>query len=171
MTPRQKRLAWIVGGVTVLAVAAGLVLTALSSNIVFFYTPTQVANAEVPRERNFRIGGLVAPGSVQRDGTRVSFVVTDNVNHVPVAYTGSLPDLFREGKGVVAQGRLEASGNFVASEVLAKHDENYMPPEAEEALRKAGHPVDGKTVDGRAVDGKGVDGKTAGDKTGYGKAP
>ena len=127
-----------------LAVAAGLVLTALNSNIVFFYTPTQVANAEVPRERNFRIGGLVAPGSVQRDGTRVSFIVTDNVNHVPVAYTGSLPDLFREGKGVVAQGRLEANGNFVASEVLAKHDENYMPPEAEEALRQAGHPVDGK---------------------------
>ena len=127
-----------------LAVAAGLVLTALNSNIVFFYTPTQVANAEVPRERNFRIGGLVAPGSVQRDGTRVSFIVTDNVNHVPVAYTGSLPDLFREGKGVVAQGRLEANGHFVASEVLAKHDENYMPPEAEEALRQAGHPVDGK---------------------------
>ena len=144
MTPRQKRLAWIVGGVAVLAVAAGLVLTALNSNIVFFYTPTQVANAEVPRERNFRIGGLVAPGSVQRDGTRVSFIVTDNVNHVPVAYTGSLPDLFREGKGVVAQGRLEANGHFVASEVLAKHDENYMPPEAEEALRQAGHPVDGK---------------------------
>ena len=122
-----------------LAVAAGLVLTALNSNIVFFYTPTQVANAEVPRERNFRIGGLVAPGSVQRDGTRVSFIVTDNVNHVPVAYTGSLPDLFREGKGVVAQGRLEANGHFVASEVLAKHDENYMPPEAAAALEQAQH--------------------------------
>lgn len=142
MTPRQKRLAWIAAGITVLAVAAGLVLSALSSNIVFFYTPTQVAQDEVPRERNFRIGGLVAPGSVQRDGTRVSFVVTDNVNQVPVAYVGSLPDLFREGKGVVAQGRLEANGGFTASEVLAKHDENYMPPEAEEALRKAGHPVE-----------------------------
>ncbi len=147
MTPRQKRLAWIVGGVAVLAVAAGLVLTALSSNIVFFYTPTQVARDEVPHERNFRIGGLVALGSVQRDGTRVSFVVTDNVNQVPVAYTGSLPDLFREGKGVVAQGRLEANGHFVASEVLAKHDENYMPPEAEEALRQAGHPVDAKAME------------------------
>ena len=147
MTPRQKRLAWIVGGVTVLAVAAGLVLTALNSNIVFFYTPTQVARDEVPRERNFRIGGLVALGSVQRDGTRVSFVVTDNVHQVPVAYTGSLPDLFREGKGVVAQGRLEANGKFVASEVLAKHDENYMPPEAEEALRQAGHPVDAKAME------------------------
>lgn len=144
MTPRQKRLGWIVGGVAVLAIAAGLVLSALSSNIVFFYTPTQVARDEVPAERNFRIGGLVAPGSVERDGTRVSFVVTDNANRVPVAYTGSLPDLFREGKGVVAQGRLEANGRFVASEVLAKHDENYMPPEAEEALRQAGHPVDAK---------------------------
>ena len=142
MTPRQKRLAWIVGGVAVLSVAAGLVLSALNSNIVFFYTPTQVARDEAPRERNFRIGGLVEPGSLERDGTRVSFVVTDNVHKIPVAYTGSLPDLFREGKGVVAQGRLESNGRFVASEVLAKHDENYMPPEAEEALRQAGHPVD-----------------------------
>ena len=142
MTPRQKRLTWIVGGVAVLAVAAGLVLSALNSNIVFFYTPSEVARNEVPKERNFRIGGLVEPGSIQREGTRVSFYVTDNVHKIPVAYTGSLPDLFREGKGVVAQGRLETNGRFVATEVLAKHDENYMPPEAEEALRKAGHPVD-----------------------------
>ncbi len=142
MTPRQKRLSWIVGGVAVLAVAAGLVLSALNSNIVFFYTPSEVARDEVPTARSFRIGGLVEPGSIQREGTRVSFVVTDNVHKVPVAYTGSLPDLFREGKGVVAQGRLETDGHFVATEVLAKHDENYMPPEAEEALRKAGHPVD-----------------------------
>ena len=150
MTPRQKRLAWIVGGVAVLAVAAGLVLSALNSNIVFFYTPSEIARGEAPKERNFRIGGLVAPGSVQREGTRVSFVVTDNVHQIAVAYTGSLPDLFREGKGVVAQGRLETNGHFSATEVLAKHDENYMPPEAAEALRKAGHPVDaGKPTPGR----------------------
>jgi cytochrome c-type biogenesis protein CcmE len=141
MTPRGKRLTWILAGVATLAVAAGLVLSALNSNIVFFYTPTQVARDEAPKGRNFRIGGLVEPGSVQRDGTRVSFIVTDNVRQVPVAYTGTLPDLFREGKGVVAQGRLEADGRFVASEVLAKHDENYMPPEAGEALRQAGHPT------------------------------
>ncbi len=141
MTPRAKRLTWIVAGVATLAIAAGLVLTALRSNIVFFYTPTQVARDEAPKGRNFRIGGLVEPGSVQRDGTRVSFVVTDNVRQVPVAYIGTLPDLFREGKGVVAQGRLESDGRFVASEVLAKHDENYMPPEAGEALRQAGHPT------------------------------
>ena len=140
MTPRARRLSWIAAGVAALAVAASLVLSALKSNIVFFYTPTQVARDEVPKGRNFRIGGLVAPGSVQRDGTRVSFVVTDNVRQVRVGYTGSLPDLFREGKGVVAQGRLEAAGRFVATEVLAKHDENYMPPEASEALRQSGHP-------------------------------
>jgi cytochrome c-type biogenesis protein CcmE len=141
MTPRARRMIWIAAGVATLAIAAGLVLSALNSNIVFFYTPTQVARDEAPKGRNFRIGGLVAPGSVQRDGTRVSFTVTDNVRQVTVAYTGSLPDLFREGKGVVAQGRLEADGRFVATEVLAKHDENYMPPEATEALRQSGHPL------------------------------
>jgi cytochrome c-type biogenesis protein CcmE len=144
MKPRHRRFALIIGGVAVLATAAGLVLYALNSNIVFFYTPTQVAQQEAPKGRNFRIGGLVETGSVQREGTRVTFRVTDNVRQIPVAYTGSLPDLFREGKGVVAQGSLGTDGVFTASEVLAKHDENYMPPEAAEALRQAGHPVGGK---------------------------
>jgi len=141
MRPRHRRLALILGAATVFGVAVGLVLYALNSNIVFFYTPTQVAQQEAPKGRNFRVGGLVQPGSLQRDGTRVSFVVTDNVRQIPVTYTGSLPDLFKEGKGVVAQGSLAADGTFTASEVLAKHDENYMPPEAAEALRRAGHPV------------------------------
>jgi len=141
MKPRHKRLALIVGGIAVLGIAAGLVLYALNSNIVFFYTPTQVAQQEAPKGRDFRIGGLVETGSVQRDGTRVTFRVTDNAREIPVAFTGSLPDLFREGKGVVAQGSLGADGVFTATEVLAKHDENYMPPEAAEALRQAGHPM------------------------------
>ncbi len=140
MKPRQKRLAFILGGVAVVAVAVGLVLYALNSNIVFFYTPTQVAQQEAPRGRHFRIGGLVQMGSVARDGTRVTFIVTDNVRQIPVAFTGSLPDLFKEGKGVVAQGSLGEDGTFAATEVLAKHDENYMPPEAAEALKQAGHP-------------------------------
>ena len=148
MKPRHKRLALIVGGVAVLGIAAGLVLYALNSNIVFFYTPTQVAQQEAPKGRNFRIGGLVETGSVQRDGTRVTFRVTDNAREIPVAYTGSLPDLFREGKGVVAQGSLGADGVFTATEVLAKHDENYMPPEAAEALRQAGHPMGAKGAAG-----------------------
>ena len=138
MTPRRKRLVLILGGVAMLGVAVGLLLYALNSNIVFFFTPTQVAQQEAPKGRSFRIGGLVEPGSVQRDGTRVQFRVTDNVRQIPVAYTGSLPDLFKEGKGVVAQGSLGTDGLFTATEVLAKHDENYMPPEAAEALRQAG---------------------------------
>ena len=141
MTPRRKRFVLIAGGIATLGVAVGLVLYALNSNIVFFFTPTQVASREAPQGRNFRIGGLDEPGSVERDGTRVRFRVTDNVRNIPVTYVGTLPDLFREGKGVVAQGRLGPDGVFTASEVLAKHDENYMPPEAAEALRQAGHPV------------------------------
>ena len=156
MKPRHKRFALIIGGVAVLAVAAGLVLYALNSNIVFFYTPTQVAQQEAPKGRNFRIGGLVETGSVQRDGTQVTFRVTDNVRQIPVAFTGSLPDLFREGKGVVAQGSLGANGIFTATEVLAKHDENYMPPEAAEALRQAGHPVDAKGAGSGAAKGAGT---------------
>lgn len=142
MNRRQKRLALIVGGVATLGVAVGLLLYALNSNIVFFFTPTQVAQQEAPQGRNFRIGGLVEPGSLQREGTLVRFLVTDNVKQIPVAYTGSLPDLFKEGKGVVAQGSLGTDGTFTATEVLAKHDENYMPPEAAEALRQAGQSVD-----------------------------
>lgn len=137
MTPRRKRLIWILSGVTTLGVAVGLVLYALNSNIVFFYTPTQVVNREAPEGRSFRIGGLVEPGSVERDGTRVSFRVTDNAKVIPVSYVGTLPDLFREGKGVVAQGRLGSDGRFTASEVLAKHDENYVPRDVKEAMAKA----------------------------------
>jgi cytochrome c-type biogenesis protein CcmE len=146
MTPRQKRFAWIAAGLVVLAVAVGLVLYALSSNIVFFFTPTQVAKNEAPQGRAFRIGGLVEPGSLKREGIDVSFRVTDNARSIPVAYRGTLPDLFKEGKGVVAQGTLGADGVFKASEVLAKHDENYMPPEAAEALKQAGHPMQSGTV-------------------------
>ena len=140
---RHRRFAWIAGGVVLLGIAAALVLNAFRSNLVFFYTPSQVFAEEAPKGRNFRIGGLVEPGSLVRAGgsVEVSFKVTDNARAVPVVYHGILPDLFKEGKGVVAQGALRPDGVFVASQVLAKHDENYMPPEAEEALRKAGHPV------------------------------
>jgi cytochrome c-type biogenesis protein CcmE len=143
MKPRHKRMLWIVAGLAALAVAATLVLNAFRSNLVFFFTPTQIADGEAPRGKPFRIGGLVEPDSVKRvgDGTTVTFRVTDNVKAIDVAFTGILPDLFREGRGVVAQGTLENDGSFKAREVLAKHDENYMPPEAAEALRRAGHPV------------------------------
>jgi cytochrome c-type biogenesis protein CcmE len=139
MKPRHKRMAMIAGGVAALAVAAALVLSAFQKNLVFFFTPTQVAANEAPQGRTFRIGGLVAPGSVKRqaDGLTVQFVVTDTAKSVPVVYKGILPDLFREGKGVVTQGRLAPDGVFQASEVLAKHDENYMPPEAADALKQA----------------------------------
>jgi cytochrome c-type biogenesis protein CcmE len=146
MKSRHKRLGWILGGLTTLSVAIGLVLYALSSNIVFFFTPTQIAADEAPRDRAFRVGGLVEDGSVLRDGLEVSFRVTDNAKAIPVVYRGTLPDLFREGKGVVAQGMLGPDGVFRAREVLAKHDENYMPPEAAEALKRAGHPVQTTTV-------------------------
>jgi cytochrome c-type biogenesis protein CcmE len=133
-----------VAGLSALGVAAALVLNAFNSNLVFFFTPSQVAAHEAPRDRAFRIGGLVEAGSVVRDkdALTVRFKVTDTVQAVPVVFTGILPDLFREGKGVVAQGRIGADGIFQAREVLAKHDENYMPPEAADALRKAGHPID-----------------------------
>jgi cytochrome c-type biogenesis protein CcmE len=135
---------WIVAGLAGLGAAATLVLNAFQSNLVFFFTPTQIATNEAPHDRAFRMGGLVEAGSVQRekDGLTVHFRVTDTAKTIPVVYTGILPDLFREGKGVVAQGRLGSDGVFKASEVLAKHDENYMPPEAADALKKAGHPID-----------------------------
>ena len=136
MKPRQKRLALALGGVAAVGAIAALVLNAFQSNLVFFYSPTQVASQEAPKGRTFRVGGLVQEGSVQRDGTRVNFVITDTAQTVSVRYEGILPDLFKEGKGVVAQGQLQG-GVFVAREVLAKHDENYMPPEAAEALEKA----------------------------------
>jgi cytochrome c-type biogenesis protein CcmE len=144
LKPRTKRAAWIAGGLAGLGIAAALVLNAFQSNLVFFFTPSQVASHEAPRDRAFRIGGLVEAGSVSRDGDglTVKFRVTDTAKTIPVMFVGILPDLFREGKGVVAQGRLQSDGTFKASEVLAKHDENYMPPEAAEALKKAGHPMD-----------------------------
>ena len=139
MKPRHKRMAMVIGGLAVLGVCAALVLTAFQQNLVFFFTPTQVAANEAPQGRTFRIGGLVEQGSVKRqpDGVTVRFVVTDTAKSIPVLYKGALPDLFREGKGVVTQGRLGPDGIFQASEVLAKHDENYMPPEADEAVKKA----------------------------------
>jgi cytochrome c-type biogenesis protein CcmE len=144
LKPRTKRAAWIVAGLAGLGVAVALVLNAFQSNLVFFFTPSQIASNEAPKDRAFRVGGLVEAGSVTRgkDGLTVNFRVTDTAKTIPVMYVGILPDLFREGKGVVAQGRLERDGVFKASEVLAKHDENYMPPEAADALKKAGHPMD-----------------------------
>ena len=138
MKPRHKRLAMIAGGLAALAVASAFVLAAFRENLVFFYTPSQVAANEVPQGQAFRIGGMVVPGSVQRqpDGVTVRFVVTDTAKNVPVAYRGILPDLFREGKGVVTQGKL-GDGVFIASDVLAKHDENYMPPAAADAIKQA----------------------------------
>jgi len=139
MKARHRRLAWIGLGVVVLGVAAALVLNVFQSNLVFFFTPSQVAAKEAPQGRAFRIGGLVEAGSVKRipNSVDVTFVVTDTVQRVPVVYSGLLPDLFKEGKGVVAQGMLAADGTFKATEVLAKHDENYMPPEAGAALEAA----------------------------------
>jgi cytochrome c-type biogenesis protein CcmE len=135
--PRHKRALAIVGGLVALGAATALVLTAFQDNLVFFFTPSQVAAKEAPQGRLFRIGGMVEKGSVKRDGVEVRFVVTDTAKTIPVVYRGSLPDLFREGKGVVAQGTLGADGVFTAREVLAKHDENYMPPEAAHAIEKA----------------------------------
>jgi len=124
-------------GVAALAIVAALVLTAFEKNLVFFFTPSQVAANEAPQGRLFRIGGMVEKGSVKREGVEVRFVVTDTAKTIPVVYRGALPDLFREGKGVVAQGTLGPDGVFQAREVLAKHDENYMPPEAAHAVTEA----------------------------------
>ena len=137
MKPRHKKLAAIGIGIVALGIVAALVLTAFEKNLVFFFSPTQVAAKEAPLGRTFRIGGIVEPGSVKREGVDVRFVVTDTAKGLPVVYRGALPDLFREGKMVVAQGQLREDGVFQAREVLAKHDENYMPPEAKEAVEKA----------------------------------
>ena len=139
MKARHKRFALIAAGVAALAGAVALVLTQFQDNMVFFFSPTQVAAHEAPQGRTFRIGGMDESGSLERgaDGTSVKFLVTDTAHRIPVTYKGALPDLFKEGKGVVAQGRLGEDGVFTASEVLAKHDENYMPPEAAHALEQA----------------------------------
>ncbi|MDI1299884.1 cytochrome c maturation protein CcmE [Methylotenera sp.] len=146
MKARHKRFILIAIGLALLGLAAMLILNAFQSNMVFFYTPTQVDKGEVPHGTGFRIGGLVVKDSLKRqdDGLTVHFAITDTAKTVPVVYKGVLPDLFKEGKGVVAQGKVGADGIFVASEVLAKHDENYMPPEAAEALKRAQE--QGKTV-------------------------
>jgi cytochrome c-type biogenesis protein CcmE len=137
MKPRTKRLALIAGGIVVLCAAAFFVLNAFQSNLVFFFTPTQVSNGEAPKGRTFRAGGMVKDGSLVREGNTVRFVITDTEKEMPVTFVGLLPDLFKEGRGVVSQGKLGDDGVFVASEVLAKHDENYMPPEAKHALDQA----------------------------------
>ena len=144
MKRRHKRIAFIVVALASLSVAAYLVASAFRNNLVFFFSPTQVAAKEAPVDRTFRIGGLVEEGTLKRepDGLTVRFTVTDTAKSIPVVYKGILPDLFKEGKGCVAQGRLSADGVFQAEQVLAKHDENYMPPEAGEAIDKAKHAKD-----------------------------
>ena len=139
MKPRHKRFVLVGVGIAGLALSAGLVLSAFQKNLVFFYTPSQVASNEAPVGKSFRIGGLVEKGSLKReaDGVTVQFVVTDTAKSIPVVYRGILPDLFKEGKGVVTQGKIGPDGTFRAEEVLAKHDENYMPPAAQDALNQA----------------------------------
>jgi len=129
----------IAAGLALIAIAAALVLNAFQGNVVFFFSPSQVAAKEAPLDKTFRVGGMVEKGSLKRraDGLTIEFIVTDTAKSIPVVYSGILPDLFKEGKGVVAQGRLGSDGVFRATEVLAKHDENYMPPEAAHALSKA----------------------------------
>lgn len=141
MKRRHKRITFIVVGLVGLGIAAYLVTSAFRNNLVFFFSPTQVAAKEAPTNRTFRVGGLVQEGTLQRekDGLTVRFTVTDTAASVPVVYKGILPDLFKEGRGCVAQGRMDSSGVFHAEQVLAKHDENYMPPEAGEAIDKAKH--------------------------------
>jgi cytochrome c-type biogenesis protein CcmE len=139
MKSRHKKLLAIGLGLAGLGIAAALILNAFQSNLVFFFSPSEVAAGKAPTDRAFRIGGLVEDGSLKRqaDGLTVSFVVTDTAKSMPVVYKGILPDLFKEGKGVVAEGKLGADGLFTATQVLAKHDENYMPPEAAHALEQA----------------------------------
>ena len=146
MTRKRRRLVFVVLGMLVLGGATALVLTAFEDSLVFFYSPTDIATRQLPADRRVRIGGLVEAGSIARgaDGLSVRFVVTDLANTIPVSYRGVLPDLFREGQGVVAEGRL-ANGVFQADEVLAKHDEKYMPPEVVDALKKAGRWQEGAT--------------------------
>ena len=139
MKRRHKRIAFILVALGALSIAAFLVANAFRNNLVFFFSPTQVAAKEAPIDRTFRIGGLVQEGTLQRDGLTVRFVVTDTAASIPVVYKGILPDLFKEGRGCVAQGKIGADGVFQAEQVLAKHDENYMPPEAGKAIDKAKH--------------------------------
>ena len=138
MKARHKRMAFIVVGLAGLAVAAGLVLNALNSNLALYISPSDVLAGQAPKDKAFRLGGMVVVGSMERqsDGLTVHFGVTDNANTIPVSFTGILPDLFQEGQGVVAQGKMGVNGKFMATEVLAKHDETYMPPEVAEMMEK-----------------------------------
>ena len=138
MKPKHRRLAYITGGVVLLGAATALVLSAFEDNLVFFYSPSDLVEREVEPGRRFRLGGLVEAGSVERDGATVRFVVTDLASTVLVSYTGVLPDLFREGQGVVTEGTLGADGRFMAASVLARHDETYLPKEVADALKKSG---------------------------------
>jgi cytochrome c-type biogenesis protein CcmE len=138
LTRKQKRASLLIAALAVLGSAAGLVLYALSDTIVFFFTPAEVMARSIEPDTRFRLGGLVAEGSLRRNGTSVAFTITDGQKTLPVAFTGQLPDLFREGQGVVAEGKLDATGVFIADTVLAKHDENYMPKEVADALKKKG---------------------------------
>jgi cytochrome c-type biogenesis protein CcmE len=135
---KRQRLLLVVVALVLLGGASGLVLYALSDTVAFFVTPSEIAEGKIEADRRFRLGGLVVPGSIRRDDGTVAFMLTDQASEVQVRYRGLLPDLFREGQGIVAQGELDGQGVFVASEVLAKHDESYMPPEAAEALKRAG---------------------------------
>ena len=155
MTRRQQRIFFIIGGLCAIGIATFFILRAFNENLVFFYTPSQIASKEAPVNKNFRIGGMVLDNSLQREpgGLQVAFVITDMVHSVPVQYSGILPDLFKEGKGVVAQGKLNDQGVFLASQVLAKHDENYMPPEAKSAL-EAGKASQEKLSKSLISDGK-----------------
>ncbi|HTY03933.1 MAG TPA: cytochrome c maturation protein CcmE [Rhodocyclaceae bacterium] len=137
MKPRHKRIALIVGGLAAIGIASTFVLNALDSNIALYITPSEVVAGKAPRGKAFRIGGMVREGTLRRDNLTVHFVLTDTAKDIPVAYTGILPDLFKEGKGAVVQGHLGEDGNFTATEVLAKHDENYMPPAAQHAVEQA----------------------------------
>ena len=139
MTRKQRRLYFVLLGLLAIGAATALVLTAVGDGMVYFYTPSDLAAKHVGPDRRLRIGGLVEKGSVVKDGKMVSFVITDLTATLPVTYEGVLPDLFREGQGVVAEGKLDGKGGFVAAEVLAKHDENYMPKEVTDALKKSGH--------------------------------
>jgi len=140
MTRKKQRMTMIFAGLAILGVASGIILSQLKDTIVFFYTPTEVAEKSINPETRFRLGGLVEKGSVERgNGTTVKFTVTDNAEAVKVSYTGTLPDLFREGQGVVTEGKLTSAGLFVADSVLAKHDENYMPKEVADSLKKQGY--------------------------------
>ena len=148
MTRKRRRLYFVLAGMSVLGLAAALVLMSFEDSLVFFRSPSDLAESPMPAGRTFRLGGLVAEGSVVKDGVEIRFAVTDLAETVPVRFRGLVPDLFREGQGVVTEGQMDENGVFIASNVLAKHDENYMPPEVAESLKEAGHWQDGKETEG-----------------------